>query len=1230
MPNDIIQWNVKGIQSRYEEMQLICQQLKPSIIAVQETMIQSDKICNLSGYNVLQHQAMATENGFTGGVSLYIHNSILHSPITLQSSLQAVAARVSLKKTITICSLYLPPRTPVIKQELSNLINELPRPFLLLGDFNAHSTLWGSESTSSRGRTVENVCMECDLNILNDGSPTYLHPPTGALSQIDLSVCDPSLVLDFEWKVHDDLRGSDHYPIILSSTCTDPTSLPERLNFKKANWDLFSTCIHSELDEEVILNCDDPVEAITNLIISCAKQSIPTSTCKPHLPKTPWFNDECKSANKERKAAQRRVFHRPSTENVHEHQRLRAKARYIYKKSKRQSWKTFCSSITSKTSKKKVWRIIKKIKGKNSCPSFHHLKLEETMITDKKAISNLLASTIEKTSSSNNKSTAFIKLKNEKEKHPCNFSSDNTEDYNLPFDLNELKTALLSCNDSAPGQDGIHYQLLKHLPESCLKTVLKIYNHIWTSGFFPTSWRKAIIIPIPKTGKDLSNPSNYRPIALTSCLCKVLEKMINLRLMWKLETDGLLAKEQCGFRKNHSTIDHLIRLESTIRNAFVNKQHVVAIFFDLEKAYDTTWKSGILSDLYEFGFRGRLPLFIQNFLADRQFQVRLGTTLSDVHEQEMGVPQGSILSPALFSIKINNIVKSVQKGSDCSLFVDDFGLCASGSTYPGVQRRLQLCVDKIQQWAEENGFTFSTTKTQCIHFHNFRTFFPDPEIHVGKTTIPAVKEAKFLGITFDQKLSFLSHIKQLKASCQKALNILRVVAHTDWGADKKTLLTLYRALIRSKLDYGCAVYGSARQSYLKMLDPIHHQGLRLCLGAFRTTPVYSLYAEAGEPALSTRRLKLSLNYYIKLFSEPNNPAYDCVINPKFENKYNENPNCIPPFGIRLLPHVNDADIDTDIISDFSKFPDTPPWTFQTPDIRFDLASYRKHSTSSLAYKTYFAEMCEKFPNYEKVFTDGSKSEGVAASAIYPLQDQSISKCISSDSSIYTAELTALILALKIIAKSKRKNFLICSDSLSALQAIESRNLKHPGLLKFYSLFTDLKREGFNIVLAWIPGHAGIEGNEMVDRLAKNTATKKSSNTYVPFTDLYPKVQQYVGQIWQEEWNEQSDNKLFQIRPELVNHLPFVSRNRKEETVMCRLHTGHSYITHSHLLKGEDAPKCIACENRFTIKHVLIDCLNLHDTRVKYYSAESLRVLFRDVPPWRVFNFLKDIGVYYKI
>ena len=114
--------------------------------------------------------------------------------------------------------------------------------------------------------------------------------------------------------------------------------------------------------------------------------------------------------------------------------------------------------------------------------------------------------------------------------------------------------------------------------------------------------------------------------------------------------------------------------------------------------------------------------------------------------------------------------------------------------------------------------------------------------------------------------------------CQKALNVLKLLSHADWGGDKRTLLNLYRSLVRSKLDYGCIIYGSARKSYLNKLDTIHHQGLRLALGAFRTSPVQILYSEAQEPSLYIRRKKLSLQYVAKVASNPNDPVYNDILN----------------------------------------------------------------------------------------------------------------------------------------------------------------------------------------------------------------------------------------------------------------------------------------------------------------------------------------------------------------
>ena len=148
-----------------------------------------------------------------------------------------------------------------------------------------------------------------------------------------------------------------------------------------------------------------------------------------------------------------------------------------------------------------------------------------------------------------------------------------------------------------------------------------------------------------------------------------------------------------------------------------------SILFDLKKVWDTTWKHGILRDLHGLGFWGRLPCFISNFLSDRLFQVKVGATLSDFHAQKNGVPQGSILSPVLFNTKINDIVEAVLKDSKSSLFVDDFALCLRGRSLPSVVRRLQLCVSSVNKWVQENGFTFSVSKTECVHFTTSKRCF---------------------------------------------------------------------------------------------------------------------------------------------------------------------------------------------------------------------------------------------------------------------------------------------------------------------------------------------------------------------------------------------------------------------------------------------------------------------------------------------------------------------------
>jgi len=271
--------------------------------------------------------------------------------------------------------------------------------------------------------------------------------------------------------------------------------------------------------------------------------------------------------------------------------------------------------------------MIRKMTGRSTEPHINHLSVANEEITTPDDIVNTLASGFASNSSSDNYDARFKIFKIKAETRQFNFRFDNTEHYNSSFSFRELQHSLSCSKNTAPGPDDIPYQILKNLPRSSLLVLLALFNHIWQTGTFPSAWRRATIIPIAKPGKDKTNPTNYRPIALTSCICKTMERMINKRLTWYLEDNQLLTNYQAGFRQGRSTTDHIVRLETFIRDTFINNQHLVAIFFDLEKAYDTTWKYGIMRDLYDMGLRGRLPLFINNFLNSRSDLERLYPTL---------------------------------------------------------------------------------------------------------------------------------------------------------------------------------------------------------------------------------------------------------------------------------------------------------------------------------------------------------------------------------------------------------------------------------------------------------------------------------------------------------------------------------------------------------------------------------------------------------------------------
>ena len=228
-----------------------------------------------------------------------------------------------------------------------------------------------------------------------------------------------------------------------------------------------------------------------------------------------------------------------------------------------------------------------------------------------------------------------------------------------------------------------------------------------------------------------------------------MERMVNACLVWFLEKNKLIATFQRGFRQQRGTLDHIVCFE---------KEQFVSVLFDLESAYDTTCKNGIMNELHTFGLKGCLAYLISAFPNKRQSRVRVGDTFSNPHEKETGVPQGNILSVTLFRVKTNNIVKSVCPGVECFLYVDDFCICYRSKHMHTIERQLQQVLNNLSKWSSENGFKFSKSKTKCMHFYKSRKLHLDPELTLDDVNIEVVPEFKFLGLLFDSKLSFIPHI----------------------------------------------------------------------------------------------------------------------------------------------------------------------------------------------------------------------------------------------------------------------------------------------------------------------------------------------------------------------------------------------------------------------------------------------------------------------------------------
>ena len=375
--------------------------------------------------------------------------------------------------------------------------------------------------------------------------------------------------------------------------------------------------------------------------------------------------------------------------------------------------------------------------------------------------------------------------------------------------------------NKAAGPDGIPPRILKELATELSSVIHRLFQLSIDSAYIPDDWKLAHITPLFKKGSKC-DPGNYRPVSLTSTLCKVLEKLITETIRDYLENHDLLSESQYGFRQNRSCTWQLLNVMEEWTDALEDKEAVECIYFDFQKAFDKVSHRHLLKKLEMYGITGPLHSWIDNYLSGRRQKVVINGITSSSREVTSGVPQGSVLGPVLFVIYINDLPDVTSNKT--LLFADDTKLFRRVNCVEDC-RSLQHDIMKLEEWAEVWLMRFHPNKCKVMTIGRSDISYDYVMRDEDKTiTLERSEAEKDLGVIVDGKLQFKEHISSI---VMKANQKLSMIQRGFKFKSKDVICTLYKSIVRPILEYGHAIWFPHRICDIKSLERVQRRATRM-------------------------------------------------------------------------------------------------------------------------------------------------------------------------------------------------------------------------------------------------------------------------------------------------------------------------------------------------------------------------------------------------------------------
>ena len=1052
-------------------------------------------------------------------------------------------------------------------------------------DSNAHSPIWGSQDTNKRGEKLEEIIFNHRLAVLNKGTkPTFL--TSRAQSVIDVTLATGSLLQEItDWKVSDADTLSDHRRLSFQIQISSPQPVKLVRKLAKGDWPLFRQVLEAREWTEPQVWTAQVVEEETRSLLADIREGL-DAAC-PLVPVKPgkirWWNNDL-AEMKHRCQLLFRVARKP-TSSQEDWQAYKEQARQYYRAirlAKRESYRLYVETMDGP---RKTASLVRSLKGA-TYREVGQLKAEDrTTQSPVEALEVLFREHFP--------GSYVRKRRVRKPKAVCT-------NPNIPWITGIRVTEAIRTfqPNKAPGPDGLKPLILQQLGRVIANRVARLFTAMITLGYTPEIWRLAKVIFIPKSGKDdYQDARAFRPISLTSFFLKALERIIYWHLEEGLLREFPLHRNQHAFRKGHSTETAVTDLLDEVESVVLRGKQALGVFLDIKGAFDNVTPDLVVKELKARGVGYHLGEWLAAYLRGRSATAELHGS-SYQCKLVYGTPQGGVLSPLLWNLAFDGLLRKFDRGPVRAIgYADDAALLIKGIDLPTMSSIMQEALQTAEKWSKRAHLSFSPQKSVVVFFTRKRRPPVLPQLRLGGQTLQRVDQVKYLGIVLDQRLSWTPHIDQKIAKAKRLLMTLLSGMGRLWGPKPKVTRWMYTGIVIPAITYGALAWGgNITEAQAGRLASLNRLAARLIAPFRDRTPTAGLEVILNLAPLPLLIEKEALKGYLR--TQSHIPVRWTGLGSSQKGHRQK--------WSAMVSTLNLPEVDTEMLS--------LNWTRNyTVDLE---------DTNIVSPQDQLA-VC---------YTDGSAMDGGTGWGFVVLTSNTGFRycgALLPENSVYQAELRAIYKATLFLKELGVASVMIYSDSRAALLALARYHSESWVEKACKSGLNDLGHTS-RVCLRWVKAHQGTLGNEEADMLAK-----EGTQLGTDFQETLPLPKSYLSKIlstrliqkWNESWQRRPDclqTKDWFPRVQVGLSKKALRLSRLWLGVLIQLVTGFNGLRRHEAKIDGGTNTCRLCEEEVeSSRHIISECPVLGRWRLEnlgYAQVSSIDPL----PSWTPQQILRSL------